>query len=123
MGKLALVVEDDPDQQKLLERMLSGVGYRVVTAGDGVAGLNAATATPPDVVLLDIMMPRMNGYQTCRALKEHPATAHVPVIILTRKEEPADQFWAAEVGAAAFLNKPVDLPRLLETIARCTGST
>ena len=123
MAKLVLVIEDDADQRKLLERMLTAVGYRVATAADGEAGLSAAVAASPDVIVLDIIMPRLNGFQTCRALKRHPATARIPVVILTNKDEPADEFWAGEVGADAFLIKPLDLPRLLEIIARQTGST
>ena len=120
MSKVVLVIEDDPDQRRLLERMLSGAGFRVVTAADGEAGIATVVATAPDLIVLDVMMPRLNGFQTCRRLKSDPATARFPVVILTTKDEPADQFWATEVGADAFLNKPVDFPELLATIGRLT---
>jgi CheY-like chemotaxis protein len=122
MSKLVLVIEDDPDQRRLLERMLGTSGYRVVAAADGEAGLAAAAAARPDVIVLDVMMPRMNGYQACRALKKDPATAGVPVVILTTKNQPADELWASEVGADAFLTKPLDLQALLDTMTRLTGS-
>ena len=120
MSKLVLVIDDDPDQRRFLERMLSATGYRVVSVPDGEAGLLAAAAQTPDAVVLDLMMPRLNGYQTCRKLKKDPLTAACPVIMLTAKDQPADQFWATEVGADAFLTKPIDLPILLETLGRLT---
>jgi twitching motility two-component system response regulator PilH len=67
-------------------------------------------------------MPDLNGYQTCRALRQDPATARVPVIILTSKDEPTDALWAEEVGADAFLPKPVDVPALLRALADLTGT-
>jgi CheY-like chemotaxis protein len=72
------------------------------------------------VVVLDVMMPRLNGYQTCRKLKKDPRTARCPVIMLTAKDQAADEYWATEVGADAFLSKPIDLPILLETLGRLT---
>ncbi len=117
MSKLVLVIDDDPDQRRYLERMLGGSGYRVVTAPDGEAGLQAA-ALKPDAILLDVMMPRLNGYQTCRRLKSQPATATCPIVMLTTKDQAADEFWAEEVGADAFLTKPVDVPTLLDTLRR-----
>lgn len=122
MSSLVLVIEDDPDQRRFLERMLGTSGYRVVSAADGEAGLAAAASAHPDVIVLDVMMPRMNGYQVCRALKQEPATAGVPVVFLTTKDQPADEFWATEVGADAFLTKPVEFQTLLDEITRVMGS-
>jgi twitching motility two-component system response regulator PilH len=121
MGSLVLIIEDDPAQRRLLERMLDASGYRVLAAPDGESGVAAATNSHPDLIVLDVMMPRLNGYQTCRALKAHPETSAIPVIMLTTKDQPADAYWAAEVGADLFLPKPVDLPLLLDHIARLTG--
>ena len=121
MTKLLLVIEDDPDQRRFLERTLQAAGYRVVTAADGESGLAAARSRTPDLVILDVMMPRLNGYQTCRALKADAATAGTPILLLTAKDEATDLYWAREVGADAFLTKPVDLPDLLSTIHGLAG--
>jgi twitching motility two-component system response regulator PilH len=120
VSKLVLVIEDDPDQRRLLERMLVGSGWRVATAPDGETGLGAARSSPPDAIVLDVMMPRLNGFQTCRQLKSDPVTAAIPVVICTSKDQPADQYWATEVGADAFLAKPVDIGRLMQMLDRLT---
>jgi CheY-like chemotaxis protein len=117
---LVLIVEDDPDQRRLLERLLVGSGWRVIAAADGDVGLLAAAEHQPDAILLDIMMPRLNGYQTCRRLKADSATSAIPVIITTTKDQPADEFWAREVGADAFLAKPVDIRDLTDLLNRLT---
>jgi len=121
MAQVILVIEDDPDQRKLLERILSSAGYRVFSAPDGQAGIEAAAAVRPAVIILDVMMPRMNGYQACRALRQNPDTATIPILMFTHKQEPADQFWASEVGASAFLVKPVNPADLLAAVSSLTG--
>lgn len=120
MSKLLLVIDDDPVERTILERVLVGAGYRVMTAADGQAGLAAARSGRPDLVLLDVMMPRLNGYQTCRALKRDPTLARCPILMLTAKDETTDRFWAGEVGADAFLTKPADIPLLLQTVGELT---
>lgn len=120
MKKLVLIIEDDPDQRRLLERMLQGSGWQVATAQDGEAGLAAARNQPPAAIVLDVMMPRLNGYQTCRRLKGDPTTAGIPVVMCTTKDQPADEFWAAEVGADAYLAKPVDVGSLVRLLDQLT---
>lgn len=120
MSRLVLVIEDDPDQRRFLERMLGGAGWRVVGAADGERGLAAAAEHAPDVIVLDILMPRLNGYQVCRQLKADPRTRGVPVVIVTTKDQPADEFWAREVGADAFLAKPVEIGALTALLTRLT---
>lgn len=115
-----LVIDDDPDQRRLLERLLSAAGYAVLTAPDGEAGLALAVESPPSLIILDVMMPHLNGFQTCRALRKNPATSGLPIIVLTTKDQPADEYWASEAGADAFLPKQANLSLLLDTISRLT---
>jgi twitching motility two-component system response regulator PilH len=117
---LVLLVDDDPAQRRLLERVCAAAGWRVVTAADGDAGLEAARQHQPTAIVLDVMMPRLNGYQTCRLLRGNPGTARTPIIIATAKDQPADEFWAREVGADAFLAKPLDPRELLAMLDRLT---
>jgi len=122
MSQLALIIEDDPEQRRFLERLLGGSGWRVASAPDGEAGLLAAREQRPDAIILDVMMPRLNGFQACRRLKGDPKTQGIPVIILTSKDQPADEFWAREVGADAFLSKPVDVRNLMDLLKRLAGA-
>jgi CheY-like chemotaxis protein len=122
MGKLVLVIDDDADQRRFLSRVLGARGYRVVAANDGEEGLAAIRAQRPDVILLDVMMPRLNGFQTCRRLKADPEHRTVPVVVLTAKDQPADEYWAREAGADEFMTKPVDAHALLELLDRMTGA-
>lgn len=121
MGRFVLVVEDDPAQRRYLERVLGAAGWRVATAPDGESGVRLAEAEPPDVVLLDVMMPAMNGFQVCRRLRQDPALRRIPIVILTSKDEPTDELWAKEVGADAFLHKPVELTELLGVLDHLEG--
>jgi twitching motility two-component system response regulator PilH len=122
MAKVILVIEDDPDQRRLMERTLSTAGYRILTASDGQTGVESAQALQPALIILDVMMPRMNGYQAARALKHNPATAAIPILMVTTKQEPADQFWSSQVGADAFLAKPVDVTELIKLVGRLAGT-
>ena len=121
MTQVILVIEDDPPQRKLLERVLGTAGYRVFSAADGQAGIEAAAACRPALVILDVMMPRMNGYQACRALRQNPETSATPILMFTHKQEPADEFWATEVGATAFLVKPLNPSELLSAVSSLIG--
>lgn len=121
MANVILVIEDDPDQRKLMERTLATSGHRILTASDGQTGVETALAIQPRLIILDVMMPRMNGYQAARALKQDPATAAIPILIVTTKQEPADEFWASQVGADGFLTKPVDIAALLQAVNRLVG--
>ena len=120
MAKSALIIEDDPEQRKLFDRTLTALGWRITTAPDGEAGLAAARSHLPDIIVLDVMMPRLNGYQVCRQLKADDATRAIPIVIVTSKDQPADEFWAKEVGANAFVSKPVDVLELAALLERLT---
>ena len=121
MANVILVIEDDPDQRKLMERTLATSGHRILTASDGQTGVETALAVQPKLIILDVMMPRMNGYQAARALRQNPQTAAIPILMVTTKQEPADEFWASQVGANEFLTKPLDIAALLQAVNRLTG--
>lgn len=122
MANVILVIEDDPDQRRLMERTLTTSGYRILTACDGQTGYETAMAIQPRMIILDVVMPKMNGYQTARALKQNPATAAIPILMVTTKQEPADQFWSSQAGADAFLSKPVDITELIRVVGRLAGT-
>lgn len=113
-----LIIDDDPDNRELLKARLESFGFSVSQSADGEEGLAAARSAPPDLVVLDVMMPRLDGWQVCRELKGHPGTRHVPVIMLTARGRQIEELRGWESGADAYLVKPWDPAQLLETIRR-----
>ena len=99
-------------------RALRRAGFTTSTAPDGESALREVLVVKPALVVSDVLMPGINGFQVCRQLKANPDTAAIPVIMMSGKTDPADHFWAEEVGARILLRKPVDDSRLLAEIAR-----
>jgi len=116
MKPVILSIDDDPDIRRLLEQVLGGSGYEVITAGSGKEALQLAQTLKPDLILLDIVMPEMDGYDTCLKLQEDKNTAYIPVIFLTSRDERQDKAKAFAVGAADYLTKPFKKEQLLEKI-------
>jgi len=116
--KTILVADDSAIALLLLSRRLSGAGYRVLTASDGIEAAQRAYSEAPDLIVLDITMPRMNGYQVCRLLKRDPVVAPIPVIILSAADERGTEFWSLRTGADAFMTKGADPTDLLPTVER-----
>jgi DNA-binding response OmpR family regulator len=111
-----LVVDDDPVIQKLLQVNFELEGYKVITASDGVEGLARARADRPDAIILDIMMPRMNGLEVARALKADASTEGIPVLLLSAKAQASDVAVGIEIGADDYITKPFDPAELLERV-------
>ena len=111
-----LVVDDDPVIQGLLRVNFEMEGYEVVVAGDGVEGLERARSEQPDVVILDVMMPRMDGLEVARALKADPATATIPILLLSAKAQEVDVRAGGATGADAYVTKPFDPLELLKRV-------
>lgn len=103
-----LVIDDIDANVRLLEAKLTADYYEVLTASDGVTGLAIAAAEKPDIILLDVMMPGMDGFQVCRRLKDDPITRHIPVVLVTALDGRADRIMGLDAGADEFLTKPID---------------
>ena len=111
-----LVVDDTPSNVKLLADILGARGYAVVTAASGVDALEAVERERPDLVLLDVMMPGMSGYEVCRKLRDNPATAMLPVVMVTALDPGPERVKGIEAGADDFLTKPIHQPEILARV-------
>ncbi|MCU0536365.1 MAG: response regulator [Hydrococcus sp. Prado102] len=111
-----LVVEDSPTQQQIILDLLKNSGLKVTIVQDGVEALEHVQKFNPNLVILDIVMPRMNGYEVCRRLKSDPKTKDVPVILCSTKAEEFDRYWGMKQGADAYIVKPFQPVELLGTI-------
>ena len=108
-----LIVDDDPDMVELLQTSFTGAGYSVRTATSGSQALATARRSPPDVVLLDLIMPEVNGFTVCQTLRREPATASVPIILITALPGEFPRMAGLEAGADAYLRKPFDVEDLI----------
>jgi DNA-binding response OmpR family regulator len=116
MVRRALVVDDDQKARELVRAILEDQGWEVQEAADGVAALNLADANPPDVVILDVMMPGLDGYEVCRVLRQGPHTHQLPVVMLTASGDTALNRKAYEAGAQACVPKPFSREVLMAAI-------
>ncbi len=112
-----LIVDDSPTETHKLTTMLEKNGHAVLTATNGESGVDVAREQRPDVILMDIVMPGLNGFQATRQLSKGGETAGIPVVIVTTKDQDTDRVWGMRQGASAYLTKPVDEGKLLGTIA------
>ncbi|HKM26794.1 MAG TPA: twitching motility response regulator PilH [Thiopseudomonas sp.] len=112
-----LIVDDSPTEMQKLVLILEKHGHQVLKADNGADGVALAKQEQPDVVVMDIVMPGLNGFQATRQLTKIPATAHIPVIIVTSKDQETDRVWGQRQGAKAYLTKPIAEQTLIETLA------
>ena len=113
-----LVVEDSRTQREIITGFLQQRGLLVTQASDGIEALQQIEAHCPDVVLMDVVMPRMNGYECCRRLKSNPKTQKVPVVMCSSKQEEFDRYWGLKQGADAYLAKPFHPSELIQILKR-----
>jgi DNA-binding response OmpR family regulator len=113
MSKKILIVDDEPDLVKLLSMRLKGCDYEVISASDGESGIKKAQKEKPDLIILDILMPRMNGFEMCKRLKENELTKNMPVIMLTSLAQERDLAKGLKEGADCFITKPFSSVDLL----------
>lgn len=111
-----LVVEDSPSQREMIADLLQQSGLKVIVASDGMEALQRIQLSCPDLVVLDIVMPRMNGYEVCRRLKTDPKTQNVLVVICSSKTEEFDRYWGMKQGADAYVAKPFETNELVGTV-------
>jgi twitching motility two-component system response regulator PilH len=111
-----LIVDDSPTEAHVLKGMLEKNGYETEIAESGTEGIERAKAFKPDLVLMDVVMPGLNGFQATRQLTKDPETSDIPVIIVTTKDQETDRVWGLRQGARDFLTKPVSEKILLEKI-------
>jgi DNA-binding response OmpR family regulator len=122
-GKRILVVDDEVLTLRMLTDILGAYGYETLTAQDGAEGLARARAERPDLLILDIMMPKLDGFKVARLLKSDRNFRHIPIIILTAKAGTADPELSRQAGADCFLVKPVDAGVLVGHVKRLLGAT
>jgi twitching motility two-component system response regulator PilH len=111
-----LVVDDSPTQLQWLSKTLGKHGFQIITAETGEAAVDTAAAQLPDVILMDVVMPGLNGFQATRQISKNAATQHIPIIMLTSKDQDTDKVWATRQGARDYLVKPASEADLLDKI-------
>ena len=115
--KKILVVDDSPTERFFLQELLVKKGYSVITAENGEEAVARASADKPDLILMDVVMPGLNGFQATRQIARSPETAHIPIFMCTTKDQETDKIWGVRQGAKGYLVKPVDADELLKKIA------
>lgn len=120
MSKI-LIVDDEPDIVKTVSFRLKAAGYEVVSAADGLEGLEKARQEKPDLIILDLMLPKMDGYQICRMLKFDSQFAKIPIIMFSARAQDSDQQMGKDVGANAYITKPFEPEILLGKIKELIG--
>jgi len=111
-----LIIDDSPTELHLFQNMLEKNGFDTMVADNGEQGIRQALAAAPDCILMDVVMPGMNGFQATRKLSQNPATAKIPVIIITTKNQETDKIWGMRQGAVEYLVKPIAEKELVHMI-------
>ena len=112
-----LIVDDSPTERHVLNDMLTKAGYEVVTSDNGEDAILKAKSQKPDLILMDVVMPGLNGFQATRAISRDPETRAIPIILCTSKSQETDKIWGMRQGARDYIVKPVNRDELLEKIA------
>ena len=118
MAKRVLVVDDEPSILKIIATQLRVSGYDVTVAMDGASALARVMESPPDLMILDVMLPKMNGYEVCTSIKQNPQLRHIPIIMFTALRGEQDYWKAMSCGADAHLTKPYSVDDLQQIVSR-----
>ena len=113
-----LIVDDSPSQLMGIRRIVEKLGHDALTAEDGAAGVEAAKREIPDLILMDVVMPNLNGFQATRSITRDATTKHIPVILVTTKDQDTDRVWGMRQGAKAYITKPFSEAELSELIGQ-----
>ena len=111
-----LIVDDSPTETHILSTMLEKHGYTVSTADSGEVGVERAKTDKPDLILMDVVMPGMNGFQAARQISSDPETSSIPIIIVSTKDQETDRMWGLRQGAKDYVTKPADEKQLIGKI-------
>jgi len=111
-----LIVDDSPSQLLGMKRIVEKLGHETVTAEDGASGVEVAKSMMPDLILMDVVMPNLNGFQATRAIAKDPSSANIPVVLVTTKDQETDKVWGMRQGAKAYITKPFTESQLIEVI-------
>ena len=117
MAKI-LIIDDSPAQLYTLQKIVEKAGHQVISAEDGELGVEAARTQQPDLILMDVVMPNLNGFQATRTLSRDDSTGHIPIILVSTKDQETDRVWGMRQGAKAYVTKPVDEKTILNTISQ-----
>lgn len=113
-----LIVDDSPSQLMGIRRIVEKLGHEALTAEDGAAGVEMAKREIPDLILMDVVMPNLNGFQATRTICREPTTKHIPIVLVTTKDQDTDRMWGMRQGAKAYLTKPFSETELSDTITK-----
>ena len=117
-----LIVDDSPSQLMGIRRIVEKLGHEALTAEDGAAGVEAAKRELPDLILMEVVMPNLNGFQATRSITREQTTKHIPIILVTTKDQDTDRVWGMRQGAKAYLTKPFSEAELAEAIIGAIGN-
>lgn len=116
-----LIVDDSEAHLYTMSKIVEGEGHEVITAGGGEEGVQAAITHHPDLILMDVVMPDLNGFQATRKISKNASTANIPIVMVTTKDQETDRIWGMRQGASAYLTKPVDKKSLVKTMNELMG--
>ena len=113
-----LIVDDSPSQLMGMKRIVEKLGHEALTAEDGAAGVEMAKKEKPDLILMDVVMPNLNGFQATRAISKEATTSHIPIVLVTTKDQETDKVWGMRQGAKAYITKPFNENQLIDVITQ-----
>ena len=118
-----LIVDDSPSQLMGMKRIIEKLGHEILTAEDGALGVEVAKREMPDLILMDVVMPNLNGFQATRSISKEPTTSHIPIVLVTTKDQETDRVWGMRQGAKAYLTKPVNEAALIKLVKELLPGT